>query len=114
MYGKTPYAFGMRQAVKGSSGKARRPKRPSVPRKVARMELRLTATSKTVIERASSISGLTPGDLAYEAARRIVEDHERFVLREEDREVFFKALENPPTPTSALIKAAKRHRTATR
>ena len=74
----------------------------------------MTAASKKVIERAASISGLTPGDLAYEAARRVVEDHERFILRDEDREVFFRAVMNPPEPNAALIRAFKRHRAATR
>jgi uncharacterized protein (DUF1778 family) len=83
-------------------------------RKTARMELRLTSSSKKVIEHAISLSGLTPGDLAYEAARRVIDDHERFVLRGADREVFFKALENPPKPTPDLIRAFKRYRVATR
>ena len=74
----------------------------------------MTAASKKVIERAASISGLTPGDLAYEAARRVVEDHERFVLRGEDREIFFRAVMNPPEPNGALIRAFKRHKAATR
>ena len=103
----------MRHAAKETPEKARRPKRPSA-RKSARMELRLTVATKTVIERASSISGLTPGDLAYDAARRIVEDHERFVLREDDREIFFESLDKPPVPTPALIKAFKRYRTVRR
>jgi uncharacterized protein (DUF1778 family) len=83
-------------------------------RKTARMELRLTSSSKKVIEHAISLSGLTPGDLAYEAARRVIEDHERFVLHAADREIFFKALEHPPKPTSDLIRAVKRYRAATR
>ena len=78
------------------------------------MELRLTPTSKKVIERAVSLSGLTPSDLAYEAARRVIEDHERFVLRDADRDVFLDAIMNPPGPNARLIRAFKRHRAATR
>jgi uncharacterized protein (DUF1778 family) len=55
------------------------------------MELRLTASSKRMIARAVVVSGLAPGDLAYETARRIVEGSERFVLRDEDRDAFFRA-----------------------
>jgi uncharacterized protein (DUF1778 family) len=73
------------------------------------MELRLTTASKRMIEHAASISGLTPGDLAYEAARRVLEDHERFVMTEADRQVFFKALANPPAPTARLKRAARRY-----
>jgi uncharacterized protein (DUF1778 family) len=79
-------------------------------RKTARMELRLTASSKAMIERAVAVSGLAPGDLAYEAARRIVEDGERFVLRDADRDAFFRAVLNPPAPTKKLIAALARHR----
>ena len=78
------------------------------------MELRLTATSKRVIERAVSLSGLTPSDLAYDAARRVIEDHERFVLRDADRDVFLAALMNPPGPNARLIRAFKRHRAVRR
>jgi uncharacterized protein (DUF1778 family) len=78
------------------------------------MELRLTPTSKKVIERAVSLSGLTPSDLAYEAARRVIEDHERFVLRDADRDAFLDAITNPPAPNAQLIRAFKRHRAATR
>jgi len=45
-------------------------------RKVARMELRLTVASKRIIEQAVSISAY-PRDLTYEAARRVLQDHER-------------------------------------
>lgn len=82
-------------------------------RKTARMELRLTALSKRMIARAVAVSDLAPGDLAYEAARRIVEDSERFVLRDEDRDAFFRAALNPPAPTKKLVAALARHRKAT-
>jgi uncharacterized protein (DUF1778 family) len=78
------------------------------------MELRLTASSKKVIERAVELSGLAPSDLAYEAARRVIEDHERFVLRDEDREVFLRAVTHPPAPKPALVAALRRHRTTVR
>jgi uncharacterized protein (DUF1778 family) len=94
--------------VRGQKAKPRKAK------KSARMELRVTPASKKVIDRAVSLSGRTPGDLAYEAALRVVEDHERFVLRDADREVFFRALLNPPAPNARLLRAAKRYRAATR
>jgi uncharacterized protein (DUF1778 family) len=83
-------------------------------RKSARMELRLTPSSKRVIERAVSLSGLSPSDLAYEAARRVIEDHERFVLRDTDREVFLRAVMDPRAPNARLVRAVRRHRAATR
>ena len=74
------------------------------------MELRLTPSSKQVIERAVALSGLAPSDLAYEAARRVLEDHERFVLRDADREAFFRAVEAPPAAPARLVEALRRHR----
>lgn len=88
--------------------------KPKKAKKSTRMELRVTPASKKIIDRAVSLSGLTPGDLAYEAALRVVEDHERFVLRDADREVFFRAVMNPPAPNARLLRAAKRYRAATR
>ena len=79
-------------------------------RKTARLELRVAATAKQVIQRAMAISGLAAGDLAYEGARRVLEEHERMVLAGADREVFLHALLNPPAPTRRLIEVLRRHR----
>jgi len=38
------------------------------------MELRVAPSVRKLIERATAISGLAAGDLAYEGARRILED----------------------------------------
>ena len=78
-------------------------------RKTERLELRVAATAKQVIKRAMAISGLAAGDLAYEGARRVLEEHERMVLTGTDREVFLNALLNPPAPTRRLIEALRRH-----
>ena len=88
--------------------------RASVERKTARMELRLTPSSKKVIDRAVSLSGLAAGDLAYDAARRILEEHERLVLQDAARDVFVEAITNPPRPVPRLIAARARHRKAIR
>ena len=79
-------------------------------RKTARLELRVAASAKQVIQRAMAISGLAAGDLAYEGARRVLEEHERMVLTGADREVFLNAILNPPEPTRRLIEALRRHR----
>jgi len=78
-------------------------------RKTARMELRVAPSVRQIIERATAVSGLAAGDLAYEGARRILEEHERMVLRGEDRDVFLKAVSNPPPPAPRLIAALRRH-----
>jgi len=83
---------------------------PAHELKKERMELRIAPSAKELIQRATAISGLTAGDLAYEAARRILEEHERMVLVGADREVFLEAVRNPPAPTAKLIAALRRHR----
>ena len=75
-----------------------------------RIELRVAASAKELIQRAMAVSGLTAGDLAYEGARRVLDEHERMVLAGADRAAFLDAVLNPPKPTAKLIAALKRHR----
>lgn len=75
-----------------------------------RIELRVGASAKELIQRAMAVTGLTAGDLAYEGARRVLDEHERMVLTGADREAFFAALRNPPEPSEKLIAAFRRHR----
>jgi len=86
--------------------------RPSSDRelKKERIELRVAPSAKKLIQRAMAVSGLTAGDLAYEGARRVLDEHERMVLVGADREAFLEALLNPPEPTDKLVAALKRHR----
>lgn len=77
--------------------------------KTERMELRVAPSVKKLIERATAISGLAAADLAYEGARRILEDHERMLLRGEDREAFLDAVAHPPRPARRLVAALRRH-----
>ena len=78
--------------------------------KRARLELRVAASAKATIKRAMALSGMTAGDLAYEGARRVLEEHERMVLVGADRDVFLAALSNPPAPNAKLRAVMKRHR----
>jgi uncharacterized protein (DUF1778 family) len=80
--------------------------------KKERLELRLTPSAKQLIQRAMAVSGLTAGDLAYEGARRVLDEHERMVLSGADREAFLDAVLNPPEPTEKLVMALRRHRDA--
>ena len=82
---------------------------PDRERKSERMELRVAPSVRRVIEEATALSGLAAGDLAYEGARRVLEDHDRLVLRGEDREVFLKAVANPPRPMARLVAALRAH-----
>ena len=74
-----------------------------------RLELRVATSAKALIQRAMAVSGLTAGDLAYEGARRVLEDHERMVLTGANRDAFLAAVQNPPAPTDKLVAALRRH-----
>jgi len=88
----------------------RNPAKRKIERKSERLELRVAPSAKQTIMRAMAVSGLAAGDLAYEGARRVLDEHERMVLTGIDRDAFLKALLNPPAPTDRLIDALKRHR----
>ena len=89
-----------------------RRKRPPKDReyKTERLELRIAPSAKQLIQRAMSVTGLSAGDLAYEGARRVLDEHERMVLTGADREAFLDAVLNPPEPTETLVAALRRHR----
>jgi uncharacterized protein (DUF1778 family) len=89
-----------------NSHRARAPREP----KKERIELRVAASAKELIQRAMAVSGLSAGDLAYEGARRVLEEHQRIVLIGADRDAFLEAVANPPEPTDKLIAALRRHR----
>src|SRR3546814_17273612 len=65
-----------------------------------RMELRVQPSAKRIIQRAMAVSGRSAADLAYEAARRVLDEHERIVLTGRDREAFLDLVLNPPSPRS--------------
>jgi uncharacterized protein (DUF1778 family) len=78
--------------------------------KKERIELRVAPSAKQLIQRAMAVSGLTAGDLAYEGARRVLDEHERMVLVGADRDAFLAAVMDPPEPTERLVAALRRHR----
>jgi uncharacterized protein (DUF1778 family) len=107
LHGKLPYKYAMKE---GPMATPRR--KQSVDREVKRerIELRVAASAKELIQRAMAVTGLTAGDLAYEGARRVLDEHERMVLTGRDRDAFLDAVANPPAPTKKLVAALKRHR----
>lgn len=72
----------------------------------ARINLRTSAQAKGLIERAAAYMGTTVSAFmlqnAYEAAKRVVAEHEVIMLTQRDFEQFAKALDRPPVPTAAL------------
>lgn len=85
------------------------PRRRSA-RELKKDRLELCVAAKALIQRAMAVSGLTAGDLAYEGARRVLDEHERMTLTGANRDAFLDAVLNPPEPTDKLIAALRRHR----
>ncbi len=77
--------------------------------KSQRLELRVAPSAKAVILQAMAVSGLPAADLALQGAQRVLEDHERMLLRGADREVFLEAVRNPQVPSPRLVEALKLH-----
>jgi uncharacterized protein (DUF1778 family) len=83
-------------------------------RKVARIEARLNPEQKRRIEYAARIKGSSVSDFmvlsADDAAARAIQEHEVWFLTGRDREMFVRALLNPPAPSARMRVAAQRYR----
>jgi len=79
-----------------------------------RMQIRIDGVSKSKIERAARYSHKTVSEFvianAIVAADRVIEEHDRMTLSEQDWDIFYEALTNPPKPNKALKVAFKRYR----
>ena len=106
-HGELPYKPLRRMIMPSARKKPASPKREY---KSQRLELRLAPSAKKVIQQAMSVSGLAAGDLAYEGARRILDEHQRMVLSGADRDAFLAAVGRRPDPSPRLVEALKRHR----
>jgi uncharacterized protein (DUF1778 family) len=73
------------------------------------MEVRIPPSAKAFIRRAMAVSGRSVAELAYEGAKRALEEHERMILSGRDRDAFLAAVRNPPAPTARLVTALRRH-----
>ena len=83
-------------------------------RKSSRLEARITADQKELIERAAAYQGRTVSDFVIqtvqEAAQSVIQDHEVIRLNREQSSAFVDLLLHPPPPNKRLRNAAKRHR----
>lgn len=79
-----------------------------------RLEARLPADAKAVIQHAADIRGRSLSDFvvssALEAAERTIREHEVIVLSARDSIMFAEALLNPTGPNEALREAFRLHR----
>lgn len=110
LYAKLPYTFkrfreGLMAPVQVKERSLRRNER---------LEARVTRAQKRLIERAAALKGSSITDFvvasAQEAAARAIRDQDVLQLREEGREVFIRAILNPPAPTRAARAAAARYK----
>ncbi|MEW6736261.1 MAG: DUF1778 domain-containing protein [Acidobacteriota bacterium] len=78
-----------------------------------RMQIRIDAYSKSKIEKAASYCHQTVSEFvtanALAAADRVLEEQEKITLSDEDWDLFYDALVNPPQPNDTLRAAFKRY-----
>jgi len=85
--------------------------------KAERLETRVTAEQKSLIERAAALQGRTLTDFVLtsvqEAARRAIEEHQQLQLTVRGSEAFVDALLNPGPVNDRLRDTVRRYREAT-
>ena len=79
-----------------------------------RLETRVTAEQKNLIERAAALQGRTVTDFVLtsvqDAARRAIEEHNQLALSVRDSEAFVDALLNPKPVNDRLRDTVRRYR----
>src|SRR5271167_3438479 len=82
-----------------------------------RLEARVTAEQKSLIERAAALQGRTVTDFVLtsvqDAARRAIEEHNQLELSVRDSQAFVDALLNPKPVNDRLSDTVRRYRQAT-
>jgi len=82
-----------------------------------RLEMRITADQKILVERAAALQGRTVTDFVLtsvqEAACRAIEEHQRLELSLRDSEAFVDALFDPQPVNERLRDTVRRYRQAT-
>lgn len=81
-----------------------------------RLETRVTATQKELIERAAALQGRTVTDFVLtsvqEAARRAIDEYQRLDLSVRDSQAFVTALLNPQPVNHRLQETIRKYRKA--
>jgi len=82
-----------------------------------RLEMRVTADQKSLIERAAALQGRTVTDFVLtsvqEAARRAIDEHQRLDLSVRDSQAFVEALLAPRPVNDRLRETVRRYRRLT-
>ncbi|NUM53135.1 MAG: DUF1778 domain-containing protein [Candidatus Hydrogenedentes bacterium] len=78
-----------------------------------RLDIRLNADSKTLIQQAAELRNQTVTQFVVatllDEAGKVVAEHAQVVLSDRDRDLFLKLLDAPPRPNKALRDAVKSH-----
>jgi uncharacterized protein (DUF1778 family) len=84
------------------------------PTRTARIEARIAPDALMLVKRAAELQGRSLSDFvvaaAREAASRAIDEAQIIRLCVEDQRVFAQAVLDPPSPSPALLRAAKAHR----
>ncbi|WP_417252610.1 DUF1778 domain-containing protein [Castellaniella sp.] len=82
-----------------------------------RLQVRLNAEAKTVLQRAAHYRHKTVSQFvlttALVEAEKVIRENEAVTLSAVDWKVFYDALNNPPAPNAALQKAFAKHQKST-
>lgn len=82
--------------------------------KTERIAVRVTPATKERIEQAAGLVGRTVSDFTTEAvqekAEAVIRDRRVLELSDRDMDALLAALENPPPPNEAMLRAIARHR----
>jgi uncharacterized protein (DUF1778 family) len=110
--GHWPYTGGWSQTMPKSAAKPARGRTRS-----QRLEARVTAAQKTLIERAAALQGRTVTDFVLtsvqDAARRAINEHQQIELSVRDSQAFVDALLNPKPVNDRLRETVRRYREVT-
>lgn len=89
------------------------PKSKPVP---DRLNFRVESQKKRLIEQAAAARGLSLTDFAvttlYREAQDVLRSEHTLVLSDRDRDAFLAALDHPPAPSPAALRAAKAYKAA--
>ncbi len=82
--------------------------------KETRIEIRISQDQKLLLEKAAQLRGLSLSAFvlsnSLDAAKEVVTDHDRFVLSDQDRDLFLAKLAEPSEPNPELRSAAQSYR----
>lgn len=90
---------------------------PQERARAQRLEARITAEQKSLIERAAALQGRTVTDFVLtsvqDAARRAIQEHQQLELSVRDSEAFVEAFLRPKPVNDRLRETVRRYREAT-